>query len=76
VCRPDSGRVGVDGGVDQQTFEWVIEVPVVVQMLVIPDDLTGVGVEGERRVVVQMRVVRTAHQELRRRRGDRRADVE
>ena len=32
----------------------VVEVPVVVQMLVVPDALAGVAVQGERRVVVQV----------------------
>ena len=46
------------------------------QVLVVPDDLAGVGVEREGRVVVQVREVGPAEHELRRRRGDRRADVD
>ena len=71
-------RVGVgrDRGVEQHPLEGVVEVPVVVQVLVVPDDLAGVGVEGEGRVVVQVREVGAAEHELRGRRGDRRAGVD
>ncbi len=41
-----------------------------------PADRTGVGVEGERRVVVEVPEVGAAEHELRSRRGDRRADVQ
>ena len=63
-------------GVDEQPFEGVVEIPVVVQVLVVPDDLAGVGVEGQRRVVVEVREVGAAEQELRGGRGDRGADVD
>ena len=43
---------------------------------VVPDDLAGVGVEGEGRVVVQVRDVGAAEHELGGRRGDRRARVD
>ena len=48
----------------------------VVQVLVVPRDLAGVGVERQGRVVVQVAVVGSADQELGRRGGDRRADVD
>ena len=48
----------------------------VVQMLVVPADLARGAVERERRVVVQVRVVGSAEQELRGGRGDRRPDVD
>ena len=72
----DGVGVGGDGGVDEQPLEGVVEVPVVVQVLVVPPDLAGVGVEGEGRVVVQVRQLGAAEHELRGRRGDRRADVD
>ena len=52
----------------------MVEVPVVVEVLVVPADLAGVGVQGQRGVVVQVRVLDAAPQELRGRRGDGRAD--
>ena len=60
------GGIGRDRRVHQQTLKRVVEVPVVVQVLVIPDDLAGIGIERERRVVIQVGVVDTADQELRR----------
>ena len=44
----------------------MVEIPVVVQMLVEPLDLAGVGVQREGRVVVEVRVVDAADHELRR----------
>ena len=38
-------------------LEGMVEVPVVVQVLVVPSGSCRVGVEGERRVVVQVRVL-------------------
>ena len=49
----------------------MVEIPVVVHVLVVPDDLACVAVERERRVVVQVRLVRSAEHELGRRRRDR-----
>ena len=54
----------------------MVEIPVVVQVLVVPAELARVGVEGEGRVVVEVLVVDAAEHELRRRRRDRRADVD
>ena len=59
---------GADRGVDEQALERMVEVPVVVQVLVVPDDLAPVGVQREGRVVVQVGEVRAAGHELRRRR--------
>ena len=67
--RVDPGdvlRVGRHRGVDQQPLVRMVEVPVVVQMLVEPHDLPGVGVQREGRVVVEVRVVDAADHELRR----------
>ena len=66
--------VGGDRGVDEQALEGMVEVPVVVQVLVISSGSRRVGVEGERRVVVQVCVLDAAPQELRGWRGDGRAD--
>ena len=54
----------------------MIEIPVIDDVLVVPDDLAGVGVEGERRVVIEVLLVVAAERELRRRDRDRRADVD
>ena len=48
----------------------------IVHVLVVPDDLAGVAVQGERRVVVEVRQVDAPQHELRRGRGDRRADID
>ena len=69
-------RVGRHRGVDQQALVGMVEIPVVVQVLVEPLDLAGVGVQGEGGVVVEVRVVDAADHELRGRRRDRRADVD
>ena len=50
-------RVGRDRGLHQQPLEGMVEVPVIDDVLVVPDDLAGVGVERERRVVVQVLLV-------------------
>ena len=70
------GRVRPHRGIDQQALERVVEVPVVVHVLVVPDDLAGVAVQRQRRVVVEVRQVGAAEHVLGRRRGDRRADVD
>ena len=83
LARPDARvdpahrvRVGRDGGVEQDALEGMVEVPVVVHVLVVPADLAGVDVEGQRRVVVEVRVFDAPEHELRGRRGDRRALVD
>ena len=48
----------------------------VVQMLVVPHDLAGVGIERERRVVVQVLLVDTAQHELGGRRRHGRSDID
>ena len=63
-------------GVDQEALERVVEIPVVVHVLVVPDDLARITVQRERRVVVEVRQVGAAEHVLRRRRGDRRTDVD
>ena len=52
----------------------MVEVPVVVQVLVVPADLARVGIQGERRVVVQVLLVRAVEHELGRGGSDRGAD--
>ena len=54
----------------------MIEIPVVVHVLVVPDDFAAVGRERERRVVVEVRPVDAPEHELRGRRGDGRPDVD
>ena len=48
----------------------------VVQVLVVPHDFAGVGVQRERRVVIEVLVVDPAQSEFRRGRGDRGPDVD
>ena len=72
----DLARFGRDRGVDEQPLERMIEIPVVDQMLVVPDDLAGRGIERERRVVIEVLLVVAAEDELRRGNRDRRADVD
>ena len=67
----DLARIRRDGGVDQEPLERMVEVPTVVQVLVVPDDFAGVGVEGQGGVVVEVLVVDSAQHELGGRRGDR-----
>jgi len=45
-------------------------------VLVVPRDLTGIGVERQRRVVIEMRLVGAAEHELRRRGGHRRPHID
>ena len=54
----------------------MVEVPTVVQVLVVPGNLPRVGVQRQGRVVVEVRLVDPAEHELRRRRGDRRPEVD
>ena len=69
-------RIGRDGRVDEQALERMVEVPVIDDVLEVPDDLARVRVDRERRVVVEVLLVVAAEHELRRRRRDRRADVQ
>ena len=68
--------VGRNGRVDEQPLERMIEIPVIVQMLVVPDDLAVGRVQRQRRVVIEVLLVDAAQDELRRRDRDRRADVD
>ena len=54
LIQADLRRVGGYGGVDQDAFEGMIEIPMIDDVLVIPDDLAGVGVDGERAVVIEI----------------------
>ena len=60
-----------DRCIDEQAFEGMVEVPVVVQVLVEPPNLAGLDVESQRRVVIKVLVLHPAEQELGRGRGDR-----
>ena len=51
---------GGDRGVDDQALEGMVDVPVVVQVLVVSSGSRRVGVEGQRRIVVQVRVLDAA----------------
>ena len=72
----DLARIRRDGRVDEQPLERMVEIPVIDEMLVVPDDLAGLGVERERRVVIQVLLVRAAENELRGRDRHGRADVD
>ncbi len=65
-----------DLGVDQEPLEGVVEVPVVVDVLVVPDDLAGVHVEGHRGRHVEVVLVVPRELILGRRGGDRGAVVD
>ena len=54
----------------------MVEIPTVVQVLVVPGYLAGIGVEGQGGVVVKVLVVDPAQHELGRRRRDGRSDVD
>ncbi len=69
-------RVRRHDGIDDEALERMIEIPVIDDVLVVPDDLAGVGIQRQRGVVVQVLLVVAAEQELRRGRADRRADVD
>ena len=56
----DGVGVGGDRGVDDQALEGMVDVPVVVQVLVVSSGSRRVGVEGQRRIVVQVRVLDAA----------------
>ena len=59
----DELRIGADGGPHQNSFVRVIHIPVVArQMLVIPNELAGIGIERHGRIAVKVR---------RRRKGNR-----
>ncbi len=54
-----------NGRIDQQTLEWMIEIPVIDDVLKVPDDLAGIDIESQRRIVIQMRLVDATEQEFR-----------
>ena len=77
--RPDPAhrlRIGRHREVDQDPLEGMIQIPVVVQVLEVPPDLAGVGLERQGRVVVEVGQLHAAEHELRRRRGDGGAEVD
>src|SRR5206468_3736943 len=45
------------GGVDEQSFERMIKVPMINDVLVVPHDLPCIRVQSERRVVIQVLVI-------------------
>ena len=50
-------------GIDEQAFERVIQIPVIDDVLVIPDDLAGVGIQRQRGVVIEVLLVVAAQHE-------------
>ena len=62
--------------IHQQPFKGMIEIPVIHDVLVIPDDLAGIRVQRQRRVVIQVRLVVSSQQELRRGRRHGSPDIE
>ena len=52
----DELRIGIDRGPHQHSFVRVVQVPVIArQMLVVPDELAGVGIERHGRIAVEIR---------------------
>ncbi len=49
---------------DQQAFEGMIEIPVIDDVLVVPDNLSGIGVQRQRAVVVEICLVVTTSMNL------------
>ena len=58
--------VGSYGRLDEQPLVRVIEIPVIDDVLVVPNDLARVGVQRERRVVIEVLLVVAGERELRR----------
>src|SRR5690606_37878895 len=54
----------------------MVEIPVIDEMLEVPEDLAGIGIDRERRVVIEVLLIRAAEHEFRRRRRDRGSDVD
>ena len=73
LIHGDFLRIRRDRGLDQQPLEGMIVIPVIDDVLVVPHDLAGVGVQGQRGVVVQVGLVVAGEDELRRRNRHRRA---
>ena len=72
--RPDPGidpshvqRARRNSRVDEQAFERMIEIPMIDDMLVVPHDLSGIGVQRESRVVIQVREIIPSEHEFGRR---------
>ena len=51
------GRIRRDARVDEQALERMVEIPVIDEMLVVPDDPPCLDVERERRVVIEVLLV-------------------
>ena len=62
--------------IHDQTLEGMIQIPMIDQMLVVPLDLTRVGIQCEGRVVIQVVEFVSTKRELRCGRCDRRADID
>ena len=69
-------RIGRDRRVDQQALERMIEIPVIDDVLVIPDDFAGIRIDGQRAVVIQVLLVIAGQQEFGRGRSHRGSDIE
>ena len=83
LAGPDSRIDPADVGgawrhsrVDEQALEWMIEIPMIHEVLVVPDHLAGVGIQRERRVVIEVRELISSKHELWGWRGYRCSDVE
>ena len=69
-------RIRCDDGIDEQPLERMIEIPVIDDVLEVPDDLARIGVECQRRVVVEVLLPVAAEHVFRCGRGHRRADID
>src|SRR5690606_28625965 len=59
-------RVWRNVRIDENTFKRMIEVPLTADVLLVPDDLTSIGIDGEGRGLIEVlsiRIIR-AHDEL------------
>src|SRR5262249_10253041 len=52
------------GGVDEQPFKWMLKIPMIDGVLVMPTDLSCIRVQSERRVVIQVLEIISREHEL------------
>src|SRR5262249_7632050 len=57
-------RIGRNNGVDKNSLERMIEIPMIDDVLVVPDDLSGICIQGKRRIVIEVLVVISAKNEF------------
>src|SRR5262249_26917538 len=69
-------RIRRDCRIDKQALERMIEVPMIDDMLIIPDDLSRIRIQGKRRIVVEMFVFVAAKYKLRSGNGNGSSDID